>query len=159
MSSKTSQALHGTNPLTFESDLAAEMVEGLDGYVTEAVASSVEKREALWCRDYGSHDAYAESVEPNRARLRKQIGCIDERLPIQELHYIATTNDPAQIVEDEHYTVSRVRWQVFDEVEGEGLLLEPRHNVPIAAQIVALPDADCTPEAIAGVTDELPPNT
>ena len=136
------------------------MVTVLDGYVTEAVAGSVEKREALWHRDYSSHEAYTESVGPNRERFKKQIGCIDERLPIQELHYIATTNDPAQIVEDEHYTVSRVRWQVFDdEVGGEGLLLEPRHNVPITAQIVALPDADCTPEAIAGVTDELPPNT
>ncbi len=159
MSTKSSQALHGTNPLTFEGDLAAQMVEVLDGYVTDAVASSIEKRETLWDRDYSSHNAYAESVEPNRERFRKQIGCIDERLPIEELHYVATTKDTAQIVEDEHYTVSRVRWQVFDEVEGEGLLLEPKHNVPITAQIVALPDADWTPETIAGVTDELPQNT
>ena len=159
MSNKSSQALHGTNPLTFEGDLAAQMVEVLDGYVTDAVANSIEKRETLWNRDDSSHNAYAESVEPNRERFRKQIGCIDERLPIEELHYVTTTKDTAQIVEDEHYTVSRVRWQVFDEVEGEGLLLEPRHNVPITAQIVALPDADWTPEAIAGVTDELPPNT
>lgn len=159
MSTKSSQALHGTNPLTFEGDLAAQMVEVLDGYVTDAVASSIEKRETLWDRDYSSHNAYAESVEPNRERFRKQIGCIDERLPIEELHYVATTKDTAQIVEDERYTVSRVRWQVFDEVEGEGLLLEPKHNVPITAQIVALPDADWTPETIAGVTDELPPNT
>ena len=112
----------------------------------------------MWHRDDSSQDAYAESVEPNRERFRKQIGCIDERLPIEELHYVATTRDTAQIAEDEHYTVSRVRWQVFDEVEGEGLLLEPRHNVPITAQIVALPDADWTPETIAGVTDALPPN-
>ena len=158
MSSKTSQALHGTNPLTFEGDLAAQMVEVLDGYVTDAVAGSVEKREALWHRDYSSYDAYAESVEPNRERFRKQIGCIDERLPIEELHYVATTRDTAQIVEDAHYTVSGVRWQVYDEVEGEGLLLEPMPNVPIIAQIVALPDADWTPETIAGVTAELPPN-
>ncbi len=158
MSNKTSQALHGTNPLTYEGDLAAQMVEVLDGYVTDAVASSIEKRETLWHRDYNSHDAYAESVEPNRERFRKQIGCIDERLPIEELHYVATTRDTAQIVEDEHYTVSRIRWHVFDEVEGEGLLLEPKHSVPITAQIVALPDADWTPETIAGVTDELPPN-
>ncbi len=158
MSSKTSQALHGTNPLTFEGDLAAQMVEVLDGYVTDAVAGSAEKREALWHRDYSSYDAYAESVEPNRERFRKQIGCIDERLPIEELHYVATTRDTAQIVEDAHYTVSGVRWQVYDEVEGEGLLLEPMPNVPIIAQIVALPDADWTPEMIAGVTDELPPD-
>ncbi len=158
MSTKTSQALHGTNLLTSEGDLASQMVEVLDGYVSNAVANSREKRESLWHRDDSSHDAYVESVEPNRERFRKQIGCIDERLPIEELHYAATTKDTAQIIGDEHYTVSRVRWQVFDEVEGEGLLLEPTHNVPIAAQIVALPDADWTPEMIAGVTEELSPN-
>ena len=158
MPNDTDQALHGTDLLTIEGDLAAQMVEVLDGYVTDAVTSSLEKRETLWHRDYSSHSAYAESVEPNRERFRKQIGCIDERLSIAALNYIATTTDTSQIVEEEHYTISRVRWQVFDEVEGEGLLLEPIPNVPIIAQIVALPDADGSPEMIAGVTDELPPN-
>ena len=158
MSNETGQTLHGTEPLTIDGDLAAQMVEGLDGYVSRAIAGSVEGRTELWNRDYSSHNAYTESVEPNRARLRKRIGCLDSRLPIEELTYIATTNTAAQITEDESYTVSRVRWQVFDEVEGEGLLLEPKHNVPITAQIVALPDADWTPEMIAGVTDALPAN-
>ena len=156
MSNETEQTLHGTTLLTLEGDLAAQMVEALDGYVSHTVANSVEGRVGLWNRDYSSHDAYAESVEPNRARLRKQIGCLDPRLPIEELTYIATTNTSAHIIEDENYTVSRVRWQVFDEVEGEGLLLEPPDNVPTTAQIVALPDADWTPEMIAGVTDDLP---
>ena len=122
------------------------------------IADSLEKRGTLWHRDYISHEAYAESVEPNRERLRKQIGCLDERLPIEVLNYGATTKDATQIATDENYTVSRVRWQVFDEVEGEGLLLEPMHNVPIIAQVVALPDADWTPEMIAGATDKLSPN-
>ena len=141
-----------------EGDLAAQMVEVLDGYVSRAVANSVEGREGLWNRDYSSHNAYTESVEPNRARLQKRIGCLDPRLPIEELTYIATTKTAARLTEDENYTVSRVRWQVFEEVEGEGLLLEPKQNVPITAQIVALPDADWTPETIAGITDELPAN-
>ena len=158
MSNNTAQALHGTNPLTTERDLAAQMVEVLDGYVTNAVADSLEKRGMLWHRDYSSHEAYAESVEPNRERLKKQIGCLDERLPIEVLNYVATTKDATQIAADENYTVSRVRWQVFEEVEGEGLLLEPMHNVPVIAQVVALPDADWTPEMIAGVTDDLPAN-
>ena len=158
MSNNTAQALHGTNPLTTERDLAAQMVEVLDGYVTNAVADSLEKRGTLWHRDYSSHEAYAESVEPNRERFRKQIGCLDERLPIEALSYVATTKNATQIEADENYTVSRVRWQVFEEVEGEGLLLEPAHNVPIVAQVVALPDADWTPEMVAGVTDELPAN-
>ena len=158
MSSKTSQVLRGTSPLTFEGDLAAQMVKVLDGYVTNAVAGSVEKRGTLWHRDYSSPEAYAESVEPNRERFKKQIGCLDERLPIEALNYLATTRTGAQIAETDSYTVSRVRWQVFDDVEGEGLLLEPRGNLPTIAQVVALPDAEWTPETIAGITDELPPN-
>ena len=158
MSNETAQTLHGTTPLTVEGDLAAQMVEVLDGYVSRAVANSVEGREGLWNRDYSSHNAYTESVELNRARLRKRIGCLDPRLPIEDLAYIATTRTAARLTEDENYTVSRVRWQVFEEVEGEGLLLEPKQNVPITAQIVALPDADWTPETIAGITDELPAN-
>ena len=113
MSNKTAQTLHGTNPLTIEGDLAAQMVEALDGYVADTIVSSIEKRETLWHRDYSSHGAYAESVEPNRKRFRTQIGCIDERSPIEALSYIATTNDTSQIVEEEHYTISRVRWQVL----------------------------------------------
>ena len=158
MSNETLQTLHGTTLLTMEGDLAAQMVETLDGYVTDAVASSPEKREALWNRDYSSHDAYVKSVEPNRERFRKQIGCLDERLPIEELNYVTTTRAPAQIVESDDYTVSRVRWPVFDEVDGEGLLLEPTPNVPIIGQVIALPDADWIPEMIAGVTADVPPN-
>ena len=158
MSNETDQTLHGTTPLTVEGDLAAQMVEVLDGYVSRAVVNSVEGREGLWNRDYSSHNAYTESVEPNRARLQKRIGCLDPRLPIEDLAYIATTRTAARLTEDENYTVSRVRWQVFEEVEGEGLLLEPKQNVPITVQIVALPDADWTPETIAGITDELPAN-
>lgn len=158
MSNETAQVLDGTEPLTLDGDLAAQMVEALDGYVSRAGVDSIEGRIELWNRDYSSHNAYTGSVEPNRARLRKRIGCLDSRLPIEELTYSATTKASAQITEGENYTVSRVRWQVFDEVEGEGLLLEPKHNVPMTAQIVALPDADWTPEMIAGVTDELPAN-
>ena len=158
MANEIAQTLHGTTELTLEGDLAAQMVEVLDGYVTDAVAGSSEKRDALWNRDYSSHSAYTESVEPNRARFRKQIGCYDERLPIETLSYVTTTRAPAQVMEGENYTVARVRWQVFDEVEGEGLLLEPMPNVPITAQVIALPDADWTPEMIAGVTDDLPLN-
>jgi len=158
MSNETDQVLHGTEALTLDGDLAAQMVEALDGYVSRAIVGSVESRIGLWNRDYSSHNAYTESVEPNRARLRKRIGCLDSRLPIEELSYSATTKTSAQLTEDESYTVSRVRWQVFDGVEGEGLLLEPKHNVPITVQIVALPDADWTPEMIAGVADELPAN-
>lgn len=158
MSKNHAPELQGTAPLTFEGDLAAQMVEDLDNYVTRAIEITAEKRETLWDRDYSSHTAYTESVAPNRQRFRKQIGCYDERLPIDALSYVGTTNASAHIAKGENYTVSRVRWQVFDEVEGEGLLLEPNDDRLGIAQVIAVPDADWTPEMIAGVTDELPPS-
>ena len=144
MSNETTHVLQGTEPLTVEGDLAAQMVEALDGYVTNAVARAPEERETLWNRDDSSHAAYTKSVEPNRERFKKQIGCLDERLPLQDLDYVGTTRTSAQIMETDSYTVSRVRWQVFDEVYGEGLLLDPIDGGRIA-QVVALPDADWTP--------------
>ncbi len=158
MSKNHTSELHGTAPLTFDGDLAAQMVEDLDNYVSRATETAAEKRDTLWHRDYSSHTAYTESVEPNRQRFRKQIGCLDERLPIDVLAYLGTTNSAAQIAKGENYTVSRVRWQVFDEVEGEGLLLEPSSDRQVSAQVIALPDADWTPEILTGITDDLSPS-
>lgn len=158
MSKSDAPELQCTTPLTYEGDLAAQMVEDLDNYVTRAIETAAEKRETLWHRNYSSHTAYTESVEPNRQRFRKQIGCLDERLSINSLSYLGTTNATAHIAEGENFTVSRVRWQVFDEAEGEGLLLEPNDRTPIVAQVITVPDADWTPEMIAGITDELPPS-
>lgn len=156
MSNDNVQVLEGTTPLTLEGNLYAQMVEDLNNYVTQTIETTAENRHTMWDRNYTSQDAYTESVEPNRQRFIKQIGCYDDRLPIDELTFIGTTKATAHIGKGENFTISRVRWQVFDEVEGEGLLLEPMKNVPVVAQIVALPDADWTPEMITGITDELP---
>ena len=48
-----------------------------------------------------------------------------------------------------------MRWPVFEGVHGEGLLLQP--DGPPAARIVAIPDADWTPEMLVGLTLGVPP--
>ena len=145
--------LPGTDLLTMQGDLAAQMVTSLDEFVAQAVEDSVESRQQLWNRNYRSHEAYTASVAPNRERFRNYIGCVDERVPIDDLHYIATTGQTAEIAKMEGYTVYAVRWHVFDGVEGEGLLLEP--DGELIAQVIALPDADCTPEMLVGLADGL----
>ena len=47
MSIKPIQELQGTVPLTFEGDLAAQMVEDLDNYVTRAIEIAAENRKTL----------------------------------------------------------------------------------------------------------------
>ena len=150
-SSAELDTLSGTNPLTIGGDLAAQMVTSLDEFVAQAVTDSVESRQRLWNRNYHSHEAYTASIAPNRERFRKYIGCVDERTPIDALHYIATTAQTAEIAKAKGYTVYAVRWYVFDGVEGEGLLLEP-DGEPVA-QVIALPDADRTPEMLVGLAD------
>lgn len=154
VSSAEGEALPGTDQLTMEGDLAAQMVASLDDFVTHAVADSVESRQQLWNRDYQSHAAYAASIVPNRERFRGYIGCVDQRTPIDALHYIATTAQGAEVAKAEGYTVYAVRWSVFEGVDGEGLLLEPEGE-PLA-QVIALPDADWTPEMLVGLSDEIP---
>ena len=153
-SSAEADTLPGTDPLTMGGDLAAQMVTSLDGFVAQAVAASVESRQRLWNRDYRSHAAYADSIAPNRERFSKYIGCVDERVPIDALHYIATTAQAAEIAKAEGYTVYAVQWPVFDDVDGEGLLLEP-DGEPVA-QVIALSDADWTPEMLVGLSDGIP---
>ncbi|MFA6546758.1 MAG: hypothetical protein WCS99_20240, partial [Limisphaerales bacterium] len=60
----------------------------------------------------------------------------------------------AVVAETPGFTVFSVRWPVLDGVTGEGLLLEPKSAA--RAQIVALPDADQTPEQLAGIAPGTP---
>jgi len=73
--------LPGTNPLTREGDLVAQMVEGIRRFLANQTATSAEKRGALWSRDYSSRAAYESSISPQRERFRQIIGVIDPRIP------------------------------------------------------------------------------
>jgi cephalosporin-C deacetylase-like acetyl esterase len=143
------EPLPNTKALQAEGDLAAKMVAGIDQYLMRELSASVEKRKQYWKPDFSSAENYAKSVQPNRDRLKKIIGAVDPRLPA-EMHYVATTDTPALVAETERYKVYAVRWPVFEGVDGEGLLLEPKEKA--IANVVAIPDADQTPEMLVGLT-------
>jgi cephalosporin-C deacetylase-like acetyl esterase len=140
------QALPGTKLLTAKGDLAKEMVEGIDRYLVKLTQDHVGKRTATWKPDYSSAAAYAKSLEPQRLRLRKILGVIDQRLP-PAMEYVGSTDRPALLGETKDYKVFAVRWPVLPGVHGEGLLLEP--NEKPRACVVAIPDATQTPEDFA----------
>jgi dienelactone hydrolase len=70
---------------------------------------------------------------------------------------IAVNDDPLVIAATPAYEVYQVRWPVMYQVYGEGLLLEPR-TTPVA-NVVALPDADQTPEQLAGLAPGIAPGS
>src|SRR5262249_20204876 len=135
-------------------DLAMKMVAGIDKYLTRELAASVEKRKAHWKPDFSSAEAYAESVEPNRKRLKKILGMVDERKGFDDIEYVGGPKTPSLVAERDLSKLHAIRWPVFEGVDGEGLLLEPKEKV--VAQVVAIPDADWTPEMLVGLAPGVP---
>src|SRR5438034_761491 len=141
--------LPGSGPLTRQGDLSAQMVAGIDKFFMREIERSVQERQKFWKRDFSSREAYERSLQPNRERFRKAIGAVDPRLPVTALEYVSTTASPAKVAETPTYIVYAVRWRVFDGVYGEGLLLQPKGLA--VARVIAIPDADQTPEMLVGL--------
>ncbi|MGD0227880.1 MAG: hypothetical protein ABSF71_36685, partial [Terriglobia bacterium] len=97
--------LPGSEPLTREGDLAAQMVEGIHRYLAGLTAASVEKRDALWNRDYSSRAAYEASVASQRERFRQIIGLIDPRIPFSVPQLEITVGGPSLVAAGDGYKV------------------------------------------------------
>ena len=146
----------GTEPLTIEGDLADLMVQGIDKFLLAQIESTKVERANYWKRDFSSAEKYNESVAPNRARLAKIIGAFDPRDKCEALDLVGTTSQPALVGRGEGYEVYAVRWPVLPGVTGEGLLLKPKREKPLA-DVVAIPDADQTPEMLVGLVPGVAP--
>ncbi|HEY2146768.1 MAG TPA: hypothetical protein VGH32_02450 [Pirellulales bacterium] len=146
--------LSGTKPLTVEGDLAAQMVEGIDHYLNHKLAESPDRRKAAWKWDYTPQSSPPTTDNSYRKRLRTILGVVDARVPKIEVQYIATTDESSLVAKTSKYEIHAVRWPVLPGVDAEGLLLEPKEK-PIAL-IVALPDADWTPEMFVGLAPGVP---
>jgi dienelactone hydrolase len=143
------QRLPGTEALTIDGDLAARMVDGINTYLIRETEAALERRPRLWNRDYSSHAAYEQSVSLNRERLRRIIGATDPRAAVTALTLDTTTSHDSVVGKGAGYRIHAVRWPVFEGVFAEGLLLQPE-QAPLA-RIIAIPDADWSPEMLAGL--------
>src|SRR5438105_3163476 len=159
----TAGALHAdplinTQPLTFEGDFADQMVDGIDRFLTRETAESIDRRAAYWKRDATSPQSYEKSIGPNRARLAKILGVVDPREKFDAPELLTTTKQSALIGRGEGFEAFAIRWPVTGTIHGEGLLLLPTKQ-SIIADIIALPDADQTPEMLAGFMPGIAPES
>lgn len=153
------ETLPDTQPLTIDQPLDEFMVDGIDRFCLRELAASPARREKMWNRDYSSPEAYQKSIAANRERFREYIGVVDERLTATSpgkygFEFVSTLNRSSVIARSNDITVHRIRWQVLEGVTAEGLLLEPEG---VNAAVVALPDADWTPEAFCGLAGNAVP--
>lgn len=143
------ESLPETKPLTLEQPLDVLMLDGLHRYARRETAESPQHRAAFWKRDYSNVPAYEQSIAGNRERLARMLGVVDPRIISTGLRYLSTTFHPALVGKGAGYRVLAVRWKVLDGMTAEGLLLEPDGDP--TARIIAIPDADWTPEMLVGM--------
>jgi len=145
--------LPGMEPLDDDDPLAGPldeaMVAGIDRWLSRRLAAAPAAREAAWTHDGG------QAAARRRDRLREIVGAVDPRVE-------PPGDDPAAALEaygpaaaaDAPVAVTRARYDVLEGVTADGLWLEPRE--PPRAVVIALGDADWTPEAFAGLVPGVP---
>ncbi len=148
--------LPDTQPLNDEGDLSRKMLDGLHRFTERKLDESVKKRATHWKRDTTSAEAYERSIQVNRESFRKILGVVDGRVPAS-FERFGDDESPSLVAETEAFRVYQVRWPVLEGVHGEGLMLEPKGR--IAGNVIALPDADQTPEQVAGLRPGIAPES
>jgi dienelactone hydrolase len=147
--------LPGTKPLTMGGDIASELVAGIDRFLLKQIGESTAKRPDYWKRDLSSSEAYAVSVEPNRKRLAHILGARDQRVSAAEIStWVArplVAHNNSRKDTESHLVVQNVSWPAFGDVTGDGLELGAGD-----ACVIVVPDADQTPEQLAGLVPGVP---
>ena len=148
------ETLPGTQPLTAEGDLSVRMVDGIHRWLMRETERVDQSRKENWTNLTAVPENWKDVIARQGAALAKIIGAVDSR-----------REGPMQIVSDaglkpaaeikKGYVVESVVWPVFDGVHGEGLLLRPVGR-PVTAALIALPDADESPEECAGIQEGMP---
>lgn len=156
------QTLSGTEVLAGDGDIASELVDGVDRFLLRKLDESVEARASFWQRDVSSLKAYEASVAPQRERLSHILGVRDERVSFEAPEIVSTLGVSPILGRGSGFVIYAVRWPVIGDLVAEGLLLEPlppseQESAPRSIPgVIAVPDADQTPEQLVGLADGVP---
>ena len=148
---QAAEPLAGTQLLQERRPLDEVMVEGIDRFALREINQARANRESRWQLDYSSPEKYEISLAPYRERFAQLIGAVDKRVKAAGIEFVASTEASSLVAENAQLRIDSVRWPALDGVYAEGLLLRPK-RAPLA-RVVAIPDADWTPEMIAGLED------
>ena len=148
-------SLPGTKPLVWEGDIASRLVDGVDKFLLAETAKSIESRPATSQRDLSSPEKYAASIEPNRQRLAHILGVRDPRVAF-DAHGAASAPRPSRPwwAKGPATRCSPFAGRPSATSTARGCCWCPRAK-PVA-DVVAIPDADQTPEMLAGLVEGVP---
>ncbi|MCH2200411.1 MAG: hypothetical protein MK102_00460 [Fuerstiella sp.] len=151
----------GTKPLTPSEDPAEKLVAGVDRFLLKQIAETRIHRNRRWHEVSKQHSVPEDFIESRRKELTEILGLRESRVQFGAVEFAGATVRSAQIASCDTFRVEQIRWPVLTDpdpgrpdlvsVTGEGLLLTPTER-PIAT-VIAIPDADQTPEQLCGLID------
>ncbi|MDB4399936.1 hypothetical protein N9Z85_00315 [Akkermansiaceae bacterium] len=127
------EPLADTRALDWEGDIASRLIDAADAFLLKKIEQTM---------------AAEKSENPDRAELARILGVVDERVAPKSRFEMLT-----KVAEGENFVVYEVRWQAFGDVHGEGLWLS---SPGATKSMIVIPDADQTPEEMAGYHGKLP---
>lgn len=154
----------GTQPFTLTDDPAETLVNGVDRFLLKQIEQTRIRRIRSWDQVQPGQDGGREFLVSRRSELLEMLGIREHRATCRALEEVGTTHRAALVANSDRIEVRRIRWPVLPDpapgradlvsVTGEGLLLTPRQ--PPQATVIAIPDADQTPEQLCGLVDDIP---
>jgi dienelactone hydrolase len=149
--------LPNTDLLEMTGDIASNLVAGVDRFLINQLEASETNRARHWHSDFTSAEAYDRSIATNRTRLAHIIGARDwNEMPVasrnrREFQRRVLSVEPKFRVES--YSIN-----AFADVTSVGLILFPAGltNDGSAPTLITIPDADQTPEQLAGLDPGIP---
>ncbi len=134
--------LKGTAPLNLPSEVLAIQYEQIQNYFLKAISKARRERDELWKPDFSSAEAYRRSTQPHRDRLREMLGLVD--LPS---HGSAQT----AVLSGGDVHIESVTIPLDGEFAARGLVFSRGGRGK--AIVVAIPDAQQTPEEFEGISE------
>ena len=147
---KDGEPLAGTKPLTLQGDIAAQLVAGVDRFLLKETEAAAKGREKLWARNTEDLEAFQKSIEPNRKRLAHILGVRNRAFRSRSRSWLR------------HWT-SRPWWArgpitKCSPCAGRPLAMSTakgcccvRPSAGRSRDMIAIPDADVTPEQLCGL--------
>lgn len=139
----------GAAPLEIEGDLVEVMLDGLHKFLDEETERVRKARTSHWF----SFDEYVKSIPAKRERLREIIGAHHPLVSDGRIELAGPFQRGSVLAEADTYIAHQARWPVLEGVTAEGIVLLPK--APQSLFVIALPDADMTPETICGLAPGL----
>ena len=155
--------LPGTKLLTITQPLDEVMVAGIDKFALREIAASPARRDQLWKLDGIKVEDWDKTLAPRRAKFAEIIGAVDPRVTSTESHrhVIERIGDNVErmafVGGAEGISITAVRWNVLAGVTAEGLLVNRTISNGKGGFIIAVPDADITPEMFCGLAPGVAP--